>query len=330
MLRLVLDGGERLPCLVHADNWHPARVATRWAVRYRRYHVQSSTLDSNLRAIGRLYTWALESLHVDLDDFLTSGERLNSRSIESFAAELRGNKDGSAADTGAFDQNLRVVEDFLRWSLDDTNRGGANPLTFAQLSAERSHLNEIFRALRVGGRPADRIQPLEEDQVRAIRRAIGPHASGPDGWTFPALFAPHAQLRNWLMFEVALQLGIRRGELLKLRLDSLPRGAGDGVLILRRPDDPHDSRAHEPAVKTAERAIPAVISNHAGAYVCNHVFYSARHALEQAGQSAPCGFIHLPALRQSPDSDIGLPLDTLVEAVNLCLDVVIRSLHSPH
>ena len=80
----------------------------------------------------------------------------------------------------------------------------------------------------------------------------------------------------------------------------------------------------------AERAIPAVISNHAGAYVCNHVFYSARHALEQAGQSAPCGFIHLPALRQSPDSDIGLPLDTLVEAVNLCLDVVIRSLHSPH
>lgn len=59
------------------------------------------------------------------------------------------------------------------------------------------------------------------------------------------------------MFEVALELGIRRGELLKLRLDSLPRGANDGVLILRRPDDPNDSRPHEPAVKTAERAIPA-------------------------------------------------------------------------
>ena len=70
-------------------------------------------------------------------------------------------------------------------------------------------------------------------------------------------FAPRARLRNWLMFEVALELGIRRGELLKLRLDSLPRGANDGVLILRRPDDPNDSRPHEPAVKTAERAIPA-------------------------------------------------------------------------
>ena len=59
------------------------------------------------------------------------------------------------------------------------------------------------------------------------------------------------------MFETALELGVRRGELLKLRLDSLPRGADDGIRILRRPDDPLDSRPKEPAVKTAERAIPA-------------------------------------------------------------------------
>ena len=59
------------------------------------------------------------------------------------------------------------------------------------------------------------------------------------------------------MFEVALELGIRRGELLKLRLDSLPRAAEEGIRILRRPDDPHDSRSKEPAVKTAERVIPS-------------------------------------------------------------------------
>jgi len=34
------------------------------------------------------------------------------------------------------------------------------------------------------------------------------------------------------MFEIALELGIRGGELLKLRLDSLPRGADDGIRIL--------------------------------------------------------------------------------------------------
>ena len=32
------------------------------------------------------------------------------------------------------------------------------------------------------------------------------------------------------------------------------------------------------------RDIPAVISNHAGAYVCNHVFYTARHEIERLGR----------------------------------------------
>ena len=59
------------------------------------------------------------------------------------------------------------------------------------------------------------------------------------------------------MFETALELGLRRGEILKLRLDSLPRGAETGIKIQRYPDDPHDSRTVEPAVKTAERVVPA-------------------------------------------------------------------------
>jgi integrase len=257
VLRVVLETGERLPCLVDSATWLPVRVGTRWAVRRRRYRVQSSTLVSNLRALCRLYTWANQTAGFDLDDFLTAGKLLDSRQVESLASELRSNIDGSPTDTGAFDHRLSVVEDFLRWALDSSNRGGGHPLTIARLSAERGRLHDIFRSLRIGGQPANRIQPLEEHQIKAIRVAIGPQDSSPTAWTFPDAFAPHARLRNWLMFEVALELGIRRGELLKLRLDSLPRGANDGVLILRRPDDPNDSRLHEPAVKTAERAIPA-------------------------------------------------------------------------
>jgi integrase len=177
--------------------------------------------------------------------------------LESLANALRSNNDGSPADTGAFDRRLSIVENFLRWSLDSANRGGGHPLTLSQLNAERDRLRDIFQSLRIGGRPANRIQPLEEHQIKTIRLVVGPHGSSSADWSFPGVFAPHARLRNWLMFETALELGIRRGELLKLRLDSLPRGADDGILILRRPDDPNDSRPHEPAVKTAERVIPA-------------------------------------------------------------------------
>jgi integrase len=257
VLNVVLDSGERLPCLVETATWIPVRVATRWAVRYRRYRVQSSTLANNLRVLAHVYRWAREMTAYDLDDHLTGGETLRGREIESLANSLRVRASTPALDTGAFDHQLAVVEDFLKWSLDSENRGGQNALSLEQLAAERGWLQEVFRSLRVGARSPDRIEPLEEAQVEVIRCAIGPRQGSKGTLLFPEAFSPHSRLRNWLMFETALELGIRRGELLKLRLDSLPRGGEDGIRVLRRPDDPHDSRTKEPAVKTAERVIPA-------------------------------------------------------------------------
>lgn len=257
VLNIVLDSGERLPCLVESATWFPVRIATRWAVRYRRYRVQSSTLANNLRVLARLYRWAREIAGYDLDDYLTQGQPLRNREIESLVSTLRVNTDGHALDTGSFDQHLAVIEDFLKWSLDSENRGGRSVLPLEQLTAERGRLDLLFRSLRVGARPSARIEPLEHADIEAIRKAIGPRRNSGGHLSFPDAFSSHARARNWVMFEVALELGIRRGELLKLRLDSLPRATDDGIRILRRPDDPHDSRAKEPAVKTAERVIPA-------------------------------------------------------------------------
>ena len=257
VLNVVLDSGERLPCLVDSATWIPVRVAMRWAVRYRRYRVQASTLANNLRVLARVYLWAREHAGYDLDNHLTQGQTLRNREIESLACMLRLKVDGHGLDTGTFDQNLAVVEDFLKWSLDSENRGGCAALSLEQLNGERQRIEQICRSLRVGARPSMRIEPLAETDIEAIRRAIGPRRDSDGQSLFPDVFSSHTRLRNWLMFEVALELGIRRGELLKLRLDSLPRGADDGIRILRRPDDPHDSRSREPAVKTAERVIPA-------------------------------------------------------------------------
>ncbi len=38
------------------------------------------------------------------------------------------------------------------------------------------------------------------------------------------------------------------------------------------------------------------ISNHAGTFLCNHVFYAARHEIERSGRRVPCGFVHLPEI----------------------------------
>lgn len=43
-----------------------------------------------------------------------------------------------------------------------------------------------------------------------------------------------------------------------------------------------------------QEGIPAAVSNTAGTYVCNHVFYSMMNQLEQQGRRIPAGFIHVP------------------------------------
>ena len=276
----MLPTGERLPCLVHSSTWIPVRVATRWAVRHRRHHVQSSTLAGNLRHVGKAYSWAKAIGNFDLDEFLCSGRVLNARQLESLAEYIRfssvstaetiqaavGNKVSAQTspqtqpalliDTGTFDNALSVIEDFLKWSLDSMNRGGPALFAFERLILERSRIELIFDYLRIGATPSRRIEPLEESEIRTIRMAVGPMETT-NGWAFPPIFSSATSFRNWLMFETALDIGVRRGELLKLKVTSLPRGSDTGIRIIRYPDDPHDTRSKEPAVKTAERIVPA-------------------------------------------------------------------------
>jgi len=261
VLTVVLESGERLPCLVDRATWTPVRVGTRWAVRYRRHRVQSSTLESNLRVLGRIYDWAGRIGGLDLDDHLTSGNSLNARQIESMVLYFRTRGQDAetvvGSDPGALDHHLSVAENFLKWALDSDNRGGARTLTLDELSAQRAHMEQVFRSLRTGTKPSRRIQPLSEQELASLRRVLAPKTGCGRDWVFPkGVFYRHAQLRNWLIVETGLELGLRRGELLKLRLDSIPRGNDDGLRVLRRPDDPHDSRQREPAVKTAERVVP--------------------------------------------------------------------------
>ena len=123
----------------------------------------------------------------DLDDFLTAGHILSKRQIESMAAHLRTATGRNAReelhnrlDTGTFDQRLSVVEDFFKWSLYSANRGGTATLSLERLLAERARLEQVFRSLRIGARPSQRIQPLEPHEIDAIRRAIGPQPTQGD------------------------------------------------------------------------------------------------------------------------------------------------------
>lgn len=68
--------------------------------------------------------------------------------------------------------------------------------------------------------------------------------------------------------------------------------------------------------------VPASVSNTAGSFVCNHVFYALMHALARAGQGARGGFVHLPLLPQQAVQRPGMPsmaLETQVEGIRQLL-----------
>mgnify|MGYP000098599350 CR=1 FL=1 len=54
-----------------------------------------------------------------------------------------------------------------------------------------------------------------------------------------------------------------------------------------------------------EAGIPVALSNHAGTYVCNHLFYYGRHLAETRRQQTPTGFIHVPPFPEQVAGETG-------------------------
>ena len=77
-----------------------------------------------------------------------------------------------------------------------------------------------------------------------------------------------------------------------------------------------------------QKGIAAEISNSAGLFVCNHVFYSIRHLCETKyrGLNIICGFIHVPFIPEqtvSKPNVASMPLDDIVTALITALEVTI-------
>lgn len=77
--------------------------------------------------------------------------------------------------------------------------------------------------------------------------------------------------------------------------------------------------------------VPVEISSHAGTYVCNHAFYSARHEIERLNAAAQCGLIHVPLMLEQAEAigtAFALPLAVMAEAVTSCIDLLNQEFRS--
>jgi len=76
----------------------------------------------------------------------------------------------------------------------------------------------------------------------------------------------------------------------------------------------------------AQTKIPVKYSNHAGAYLCNHVMYVALHHYATRGQAdIPCGFVHVPGVEF-------VPVAQQIKAIEIAITIILETITTltPH
>lgn len=76
-----------------------------------------------------------------------------------------------------------------------------------------------------------------------------------------------------------------------------------------------------------DAGVPAAVSSSAGTFVCNHVFYAARHLVERELPGTTAGFVHVPYLPSQVLDKPGTPalsLDDMVTALAAGLAAIVE------
>jgi integrase len=259
----VLSSGERFPILLYERTLQPVILPTRYVIDRRRETKQSSTIERDVRVLGWLYVWA-DKQGINMEQLLRKGELLNPSQVTGFCRYLRAMRQENLIgaihpNTNAridvllpitFNAYISVVEDFLTWAVEEflPRPKGISESVRTTVVEVKDRIDKMFGNNRIGGTTAQRLG-LTDEEVAEIRLVVKPGSPRNP-------FKKPVQFRNYLIVELLLLTGIRRGELLKLRLMALPVGPKTTLTVKRSPDDKDDPRRVEPEVKTLEREIP--------------------------------------------------------------------------
>lgn len=235
-----------------------------------------NTIQNALNALKCLYAWQ-DAYTVDVLQRFSSGELLKANEVHSlrdFMQEALSQRSDRKADSlsrkrktvSKSSQYARMTIaaeylEFLARRLCPSSEGAEKQIAVmvAQIKANRP--NQTTKTMS-GERDE---MHLEDSALDALETKLKPGAEGNPFTDYPV------QFRNALMFAMLRATGIRRGELLNLKVDDIDF-ASNVMRIVRRPDSPQDPRQYQPVAKTRERQFPldTELANRIYEYVMQH------------------------------------------------------------
>lgn len=189
--------------------------------------------------------------------------------------------------------------------------------------------------------PSQRIAQALDGEVVAGHRVVGATLPTQFGASLPALQALLRRHRPVLVLAIG-QAGGREGislERVAINLIDarIPDNAGSQPVDVRIVDNAANAYFSTLPIKAMlqrlhKAKIPAALSQTAGTFVCNQVFFGLQHALRRR-HGVRGGFIHVPYLPEQTAQHAAapsLPLETMIAAIRLCLEVALVTTGDAH
>lgn len=265
---IVTPDGERLPLLMRRGGVPDHQSTLFILAEVRARNLSCSAIDKALRAIAILYRF-LQSKKANLEVRIRSGRLFTLQELDALVrlcrarahedpsadghpllwtpprnGERRGSRSPKFVSQATTANRLQVIRDFVIWSIKTTN----------SLSIDVEALTNDFRKLIDGRAPPVRRtsssvrEGLAVDEAQAVIEVASPGAIE-NPWS-----DEYVRRRNYLIILWLLRLGMRRGELLGVKISDI-----DFVLcrvtIHRRADDVEDPRVAQPNAKTLPREL---------------------------------------------------------------------------
>lgn len=148
---------------------------------------------------------------------------------------------------------IRYIRDFVTWLIRyQSSFLKSNQQVMDRLECNLTLFNSFINArIPIADRRGilDGRQGLSKEEIEKLLKIIDP-LSCENPWV-----NEHSRYRNYLLFLWLIHLGLRRGEVLGVKISDIDFRLGE-VTIVRRADDPDDIRNNPPNAKTRARKIP--------------------------------------------------------------------------
>ncbi|WP_445496132.1 tyrosine-type recombinase/integrase [Photorhabdus sp. SF281] len=264
---IVSETGERLKLLVDGPSGVPLFYPNLYNTSQIRGASKSvATIQSYITSMKVLYSWAAE-YSVDIEKRWKRGEWLKTWEVDSLrdycslplrspselqekVVNIRQGRPVISASVNSPTKYVRMtfIADYLRWFADMLTKTSSKNL---KIEIEAMYKSIKSHRPKMKGRSviSREDKGLDSDLLQEVMKVLKlGHDNNPyQGYSL--------QVRNAAIIALLHYLGIRRGELLNLRIDDINFVTNE-VRIVRRADSSKDHRVYQPLVKTEERILP--------------------------------------------------------------------------